>query len=336
MRYTGRCSMSTRISWTNETWNPIRARLKESIERPDPADDRLTILTRPWGYHCERISPGCQHCYAERMNGRMLPHWGTGLDYTVLNRDKVEIFLDEEEMLKPLKWKKPRRVFPCSMTDMFAAFVPDEMIDRVFAVMALTPQHTYQVLTKRADRMEQYFAQIHSRLPAPGRGVCTGGPPFCGCIAGSDRYHESETGYCGTEWPLANVWLGVSVEDQKRADERIPHLPRTPAAVRFLSCEPLLQGLDIRQYVQCPFCAEFEGVAGKPCLCGKLIDWCITGCESGPSARPCEIDWIRSLRDQCVSAGTLFFLKQLMIDGKKVETPELDGRRWLEMPEVRR
>lgn len=329
--------MSTRISWTDETWNPIRARLKGS--------DR-------WGYHCERISPGCQHCYACTMNGRMLPSWGTGLDYTVPNREKVEIFLDEKELLKPLSWKKSRRVFPCSMTDLFAAFVPDEMIDRMFAVMALTPWHTYQVLTKRADRMAAYCSDLtFARMCDWINRSADGGLHRVGAYNLCSIAYKATKGtkYQGRSVPgppLPHVWLGVSCEDQKRADERIPHLLRTPAAVRFLSCEPLLEGADILPYLR-PICAQCgQRVDASACgpthaaiwamrgKTGNWIDWLITGAESGPGARPCQEEWIRSLRDQCVAAGTAFFYKQAIINGKKVETPELDGRRWTEFPEV--
>lgn len=112
---------NTKIEWADASWNPIRARVKEPIAKMRGGE--LIGIIQPWGYHCERVSPGCKNCYAATMNGRMLPAWGTGLDYTVPNREKVEIFLDEKEMFKPMKWKKPRRIFVCSMTDLFAEFV---------------------------------------------------------------------------------------------------------------------------------------------------------------------------------------------------------------------
>ena len=193
--------MSTNIQWTDETWNPIRAQHRE---------------TQAMGWHCERISKGCENCYAETLNQRQRFGIGTGLPYTQPSRDKVDIVLDAGVLEKPLRWRKPRQVFVCSMTDLFGEWVPDVMLHRVFSVMALTPHITYQVLTKRPERMRDYLSS----------GV--------GAIA---------------DWPLPNVWLGVSVEDQRAANKRIPILLDTPAAVRFLSCEPLLGPVDIRQYL---------------------------------------------------------------------------------------
>ncbi len=191
-----------------------------------------------------------------------------------------------------------RRIFVDSMSDLFHEDVPDEVIDRVFAVMALTPQHTYQVLTKRPERMRDYFA-----MPAPGE------------ERASDRimaatyevadyakaFYREPSG-----WPLPNVWLGVSVEDQERADERIPHLLSTPAAVRFLSMEPLLGPVEFSDVSRRSDAVE---QLGRRALAG--IDWVIVGGESGPHARPFDIAWARSLRDQCQQAGVAFFLKQL-------------------------
>ena len=283
---------NSKIEWTDATWNPIRAML--------PA-------AGVWGYHCERISPGCQNCYAERMNGRMLPAWGTGLDYTVPNRDKAEVFLDEKELRKPLSWRKPRRVFVESMSDLFGAWVPDEMIDRVFAEMGGARRHTFQVLTKRADRLLRYM----QRFKPDGNGWVTPGGvdgPECHCPLDANR------------WPLPNVWLGVSVEDQQRADERIPLLLQTPAAVRFLSVEPLLGPVDLPRWLkgQCPQCHGFDDYCADVALCetcGGLnrigIDWVIVGGESGPGARPCNVRWVRSIVRQCRDAGVPCFVKQL-------------------------
>lgn len=145
-------AVNSKIEWCDSSWSPIRARAKENMVirgREVPAGKM--------GYHCERISPGCAHCYAATMNGRMLPAWGTGLDFTVPNREKVSIFLDEQELLKPLGWKKPRRIFVESMSDWCATFVADEMRDRILAVAALCPQHTFLFLTKRADVAGKYF-----------------------------------------------------------------------------------------------------------------------------------------------------------------------------------
>ena len=167
---------NSKIEWTDSTWNPIRAR---------------NLATGKVGWHCEHMSEACRFCYAEGINRRL----GTGLDFKPGHRADIEIFLDEQMLLAPLRWKKPRRIFVNSMTDTFAEFVKDEWLDRMFAVMVLCPQHTFQVLTKRPERMRSYV--IH---------LAVGG------------------------WPLKNIWLGVSAEDQATADERIPLLLQTPAA----------------------------------------------------------------------------------------------------------
>lgn len=345
---------NTAISWTDATWTPIRARVK-----PDAAAiaeqkgyGSLVQIAKDMagrvGPHCEHASPGCQNCYSETNNSRCLPSNGTDLPFDRRSRDLVDIHLDEDILLQPLRWKKGRRIFVCSQTDLFGEFVPDELIDRVFAVMALCPQHTFQVLTKRADRMAAYLAErwivpgsvrewagalarVHKSIVAM---LPTLPARLLNAISSrlDAEYPDSEGEGFLRRWPLPNVWLGVSVEDQRRADERIPHLLRTPAAVRFLSCEPLLEGIDIRRYLECPSCADPESHRPKPCLCGKLVDWVIAGAESGPGARPCSEDWIRSLRDQCQAAGTAFFYKQWAVNGRKVDTPELDGKRWVEFP----
>lgn len=242
-------SDNTKIEWADATWNPIRA------WRNDASKD-----TGRWGLHCEKVSPGCKNCYAERMNGRMLPAWGTGLDYTVPNREKVEVFLDLSELAKPHSWRNPRRVFVESMSDLFGEWVPDEMIEEVFNAMGRDPRHTFQVLTKRAERMQEYANS-----------------PWRQMIKSCDL-------------PLPNVWLGVSVEDRQRLP-RIERLRNTPAALRFLSLEPLLEDL------------------GDIDLTG--IEWVICGGESGPGARPCNVKWIRSIVRQCQETGVPSFVKQL-------------------------
>src|SRR5690348_8356514 len=136
-------SANSSIEWTDSTWSPIRAR--------NPDDGKT-------GWHCVKVSPACAHCYAETFNSRRLPNGGTGLPYNA--HSTAETYLDEARLTDPLRWKKPRHIFVCSMTDLFGEWVPEEMIDRVFAVMALTPHHTYQVLTKRPERMRDYFAQV--------------------------------------------------------------------------------------------------------------------------------------------------------------------------------
>jgi len=236
--------MST-IQWTDETWNPSTG--------------------------CTKISPGCANCYIERtppmrMHGRKFVN------------GRIPLEFHEDRLDAPLHWKKPRRVFVNSMSDLFHEDVPGNFLDSVFRVMIECRQHTFQVLTKRAKRMQKYVG---------------------------DRWGV----FGGKEHPLGpNIWLGVSVEDQKRADERIPLLLQTPAAVRFLSCEPLL-GLVVLD--------TFHG--GRPHYLTRevdhaedvMLDWVIVGGESGPGSRACNMDWIRSIVQQCNRAGVACFVKQV-------------------------
>jgi protein gp37 len=291
------------IEWTDATWNPLRAR-RQLMDG--------TILM---GWHCVHASEGCRNCYAEAFNRRLgtkLPYKPGHLIDPATGRGDVELILDESLLIDPIKWKKPRRIFVCSMTDLFADFVPDEAIDRMFAVMALCPQHTFQVLTKRPDRMRSYVTdrarmdwlndeveQLADRSGLVGNCVCR-----CGGDDGD------------IPWPLPNVWLGVSTEDQSTADERIPELLATPAAVRFLSCEPLLGLVDLRKLKPDGINFTLDALTGKgEHLLGfrgqtGAIHWVISGGESGPRARPMHPDWARSLRDQCAAAGVPFFFRQ--------------------------
>jgi protein gp37 len=237
-------SDNSRIEWTDATWNFIVG--------------------------CTKVSPGCDNCYAERDVNR----WnGDGaFDTVVLKPEKLEL---------PLRWRRPRRVFVNSLSDLFHEAVPDELIAKAFAVMDATPQHTYQILTKRHARMRallsswEFLALIDDARVA--------------LTPGAGDFH----------WPLPNVWLGVSVEDQKWADIRIPALIDTPAAVRFLSCEPLLGAVSL--------------TATSNAWGGYFIDrldWVIVGGESGPSARWMDPDWARLLRDECGDHDVAFFMKQ--------------------------
>jgi protein gp37 len=271
------------------------------------------------GQHCEHVSPGCEHCYAETNNHRCLPANGTGLPYDRRARDLIEPFIDEKVLLQPLKWREkrwydpddgtlaklePRKIFVENQSDLFGEWVTDEMLDRIFAVMALSPQHTFQVLTKRPKRMLAYLSDpiVYVRVHRQG----------------CQTPHPSSGPHFIPPLPLLNVWLGVSVENQAAADERIPLLLQTPAAVRFVSCEPLLGPVDLDAYMGWP---------GDPNL-----NWVIAGCESGPGVRDVPDDVFRSLRDQCVVAGVPFFLKQMKINGKLLHNPALVGREWREFP----
>lgn len=286
----------TSIEWTGKTVNPIRARRKDN--------------GKP-GWACVKISPGCTHCYAEKQNvqcGNNPGRYGTGLSYTVPSLDQVELYFDDEAIKECLRWRKPQRVFPCSMTDWCWDRVPDEWRDKIMAVAALTPQHTYQMLTKRAEGLRDYLNDPETPKRA---------------LKAMGKFGAKVPDVL--PWPLPNVWQLVSVEDQQRADERISFLLQAMAAVRGLSVEPMLGPVDVRKYLTVEFAVcpasqprskEFYdamGIVAKAAwkhAGGGVIDWVICGGESGPNARPMNPDWARSLRDQCAAAGVKFFFKQ--------------------------
>jgi len=217
---------ATAIQWTDHSQNPIRAKLKSGAI----------------GHYCEKISSGCANCYASKMQARFkMPSFpGAG------KRDEdVEIFFDDEKLHEVLRRRKPTKYFWCDMSDMFGSWVPDEWIDKCFATMALTPQHTHQVLTKRPERMAEY-----TRSSDVGQRIFEAANALCDRTGFSDGWKRWNSGGEHTAvWPLPNVWLGTSVEDQKSADGRIPHLLRCQAAVRFLSCEPLLGAIDLSVWI---------------------------------------------------------------------------------------
>jgi protein gp37 len=310
----------TAIEWTDATWNPITG--------------------------CAVVSPGCTNCYAMKLAGTRLRHHPSRAGLT---RDTKagpvwtgEARFNEQWLLEPLRWTKPRRIFVCAHADLFGEAVPDEWIDRIFAVMALAPQHQFQVLTKRAERMRAWFDRYDAAhdhncadFVADQMAVLLGVPGAKGA---------ARTGDHDWDWPLRNVWLGVSVEDQTRADERIPHLLATPGAVRWLSCEPLLGPVDLEPWLAWPDNApevndRYWGCVGCDSSCDACpndravvetregpadahgvpewmthrrvtLDWIVAGGESGPGARPMHPDWARSLRDQCAAASVPFLFKQ--------------------------
>ena len=247
------------IEWTDSTWNPIRG--------------------------CSRVSEGCRNCYAEhiaaRFSGPGLPfagfaEYGRPNEFSGKNGPPHwtgKIGVVESALDAALHWKRPRRVFVNSMSDLFHGGVSDGTLNRIFAVMALTPQHTYQILTKRPERMRDLLNDPEIGVQIDRAVHALGIPGGVG------------------PWPLPNVWLGVSAENQPAADDRIPPLLATPAAVRFVSLEPLLGDISFRGDL-------------------KPIDWVIVGGESGPGARPMHPDWARSIRDQCQAAGVAFFFRQ--------------------------
>ena len=262
--------MPTKIEWADESWNPIRARNRE---------------TGRVGHFCIHKSPGCANCYAERMQ----PRFGNPVRFAAQDADKVELFLDEKTLPQPLRWRKPRTIFVCSMTDLFLESVPDLWIDRVFGVMATARHHRFQVLTKRSDRMREYLCRIQDDEET---GTERWADAVCRAVPEIDNGLVDDR--CTDVWPLPNVWHGISAEDRARKD-RIDELRATPAAIRFLSLEPLLEDL------------------GELDLTG--IGWVIVGAESGPKARMMEPEWARSIRDQCGTAGVPFFMKQMTKKG---------------------
>ncbi|NWG24569.1 MAG: phage Gp37/Gp68 family protein [Pseudorhodoplanes sp.] len=275
------------------TWNPIRARHRETGKR---------------GWFCVHKSDGCRFCYSEWQNMKGGDSGGNGLAYAAQNLAKIEVYLDEKTLLAPLSWRKPRTIFVCSMSDLFGEFVPDAWIDRIFAVMALSPQHTFQVLTKRSERLREYFAKAAPNVL-----------PYEGIRQAVDSIIDRVTMGFNINYtkPLPNVWLGVSAERQKEADERIPDLLATPAAIRFVSCEPLLGPIDLTnirvQLEGKSFMTRSALSARDPLDKGSpelTLDWVIAGGESGKDARPMHPAWARSLRDQCAAAGVPFFFKQ--------------------------
>ena len=273
-------SGKSKIEWTDATWNPVRG--------------------------CSKVSEGCRNCYAMRQAHRTSGKGGAyeGLTEIINGRPQWngKIRLVPELLAAPLHWKKPRRIFVNSMSDLFHEDVPDEFIDQVFAMMSLCPQHIFQVLTKRPERMQRWISNSSVNVRTIARiNVFRG---TCGVMAARsvDTCFEPTAKF---RWPLLNIWLGVSVEDQLTADERIPLLLQTPAAVRFISAEPLLGPIQLTGICSIPACFNALLVGRYP-----RLNWVITGGESGPGARPSHPDWFRSLRDQCAVVGVPFFFKQ--------------------------
>lgn len=289
------------------TWNPIRARFT------DPMTGQVRI-----GWHCEHASEGCRFCYAEKLNQGFF-QLGTSLPYTRPSREKVEIFLDEETLTQPLHWRRGRRVFPCSMTDAFADFVTDQWLDKMCAVAALCPQHTFLFLTKRTQRARDYFSinREERKQEAIGEeayklnGTLFSGAPDCG------------EGFTYLEWPLPNVMLGFSAENQENFDERWEDMSGLASIGWDVWCsaEPLLGPIDaywgLHFSVACANCGDGQGWIGDACSCGDgvysqqpQLSWMVVGGESGPNARPMDPAWARSLRDQCTAEEVPYFFKQ--------------------------
>lgn len=252
----------THIEWTDATWNPVTG--------------------------CSVVSPGCTNCYAMKWAGTRLQHHRSRYGLTVGSKAgpvwNGEVRFNAEWLDQPLRWKRPRKIFVCAHGDLFHENVPDEWIDRVFAVMALCPQHIFQVLTKRPDRMRKWVS----------RAVGLAQAAQCGGTVIADELPYVTGAICHPagqrDWPLPNVWLGVSVEDQARADERREDFANTPAAIKYVSYEPALGPVDWAGW--------------------NFVDQIISGGESGSAARPSHPDWHRATRDFCAANDMAYFFKQ--------------------------
>ena len=245
----------SKIAWTEATWNPVSG--------------------------CSKISEGCRNCYAERDWPRL-----TRLVPAYAGRSFENVACHSERLDQPLRWKRPRKIFVNSMSDLFHPDVPEDFIRAVFAIMAAATWHTFQILTKRPERMREILIRWESE----------------GLVLRS-----------GYGMKLPNVWLGVSVEDQKAANERIPILLETPASVRWVSIEPMIGPVTFRWAKwQSGFKETLEGLLVRNHLDGlRRLDWIVVGGESGPNARPMEAEWVRKIKYECEEASTPIFVKQL-------------------------
>lgn len=304
--------MRTGIEWTDATWNPVVG--------------------------CTKVSQGCKHCYAKTLHDRRHAAHAAGKPVPAqYARPFEEVQTIADRLDAPLRWRQPRRIFVNSVSDLFHEQVPDEFIAIVFEVMAAARQHVFQILTKRPERMARVLNWI--RAPRRRRWV----PVYAARLVPRLEYAPE------VEWPLPNVWLGTSVEDQTTAHERIPTLLNTDAAVRFVSCEPLLGAVDLSR-VRVGWTYPPEGprqAMHVDALRGYYVfgddgdyeygplHWVIAGGESGRGARALNLDHARSLRDQCLAAGVPFFFKQAGGTSAKAGGRLLDGREWDELPAAR-
>lgn len=303
----------TSIEWTDFNWNFLRG--------------------------CSRVSEGCRNCYAEGVaarfsgfseNGKQLPYFGLAEMVNGKPRWTGEISYHEDILLQPLRWTKPRKIFVNSMADLFHEKVTDEMLDKAFAVMALTPWHVYQILTKRPQRMRDYMNDPDTpiRIADQMIEITCGTKWETDMRAWTGLLQDEETNDSAiplrVKWPLPNVWAGVSVEDQKTADERIPLLLDTPAAIMWISAEPLLGPIDLHPKASPGYAMlsrfyspeGFDESGSQPVHDRQekyfpRLDWIVVGGESGPRARPCNVEWVRSIVSQCKAADVPVFVKQL-------------------------
>ena len=289
------------------------------------AKSGISYCDRTWEpvVGCTRQSPGCDRCwslalawrFSHNPNAKMQATYG-GLTRRARVTGEPEwsgvVRCLPERLDEPLTWRTPQRVFVVSQADLFHEAVPFDFIERVFAVMWACKMHTFLLLTKRPQRMLEFYA------------------------------HYQKTQRIFVLWPLPNVWVGVTVEDQTRADERIPLLLQVPAAVRWVSVEPMLGPVDLSGYLHpsshltdglwhddCPACLRRRVHGGTGAL-----DWAVCGCESGPGARLMDASWAYSLWTQVHDAGLPFWFKQAMVDGKLDHQPTILGRTWQEVPDA--
>ena len=266
--------MPTKIEWTDATWNPVTG--------------------------CTKISEGCANCYAARMAKRLQAMGQKKY------RNGFEVTCHPHALEEPLHWKKPRNIFVCSMSDLFHEAVPFEFVRRVFQIIDKCQQHTFQILTKRPERMLEFYNTSIDGI----------------------SWHLPRQAYT----PLSNLWLGVTAENQITADDRIPLLLlQCLAAVRFVSIEPMLGPMDLEDYLTplgAETCSRGESHKNRTCDCiHEGLDWVIAGAETGPGARPMDPAWARYIRDQCQKAGVPFFYKKGS-DGSRL----LDGKEWNQKP----
>lgn len=329
-------SQNSTIEWTDATWSPLRVKVRTDAAAIAESKGYTSLIqigakmAGRVGQHCEHVSDGCKLCYSGTWQARCLKSGGTGLPFDRRSRDLVEPFVDEKTLLQPLKWPEPQKIFVENQSDLFGEWYTDEQIDRVFAVMAVASHHTFQVLTKRPERMLEYISTTRML---------------------------NVDGSLAEPQILPNVHLGVSVENQATADERIPLLLRTPAAVRFVSYEPALGPVDFTRinytkYLRARLVeavrwsaeknglnADAEGAKAAASVTDKVpererpnmnaltgewfdgwdagienvrkLDWIIIGGESGSGARPFDIQWARDTVEQCSASGVACFVKQL-------------------------
>jgi protein gp37 len=253
-------SDKSKIEWTDATWNPITG--------------------------CTKVSEGCKNCYAERIARRF---WERPFSEVVYNEEKLRI---------PTSWKKPRKIFVCSMSDLFHENISFKIIADIWDEMRCNLHHTFMILTKRPERAREFWEYYYGNL-----------------------FHESIE---------KHIWLGVTAETQQRADERIQILLKIPAAVRFVSIEPMLEQIDISYYLNgCPEKVSEDEWAQTE----YPLDWVICGCESGQGARPFDWHWAQDLKNQCINSGVAFFYKQGRYSNGLIKTPPLDGRKWTDYPD---